>query len=262
MESKITNLDFLELSKTLPDESIDCCITDCPYKIIAWWVRVINEWDEYSWILSKRDYSKTDPKWVLGRWRIVVSDWTACSNKRLKKDNLNMPSAVKWGKMFSHNAIKFSDWLPELYRIMKNKTHTYIMINWRNLTELQNEAEKVWFKYQNLLIRDKGNVTPNKYYMQWAEFILMLRKWPARNINNLGSKNIIRIPNIIWTKKHPTEKPVELYEYLMLNSTNEWEMCIDPFAWCWPIIVSAKNNNRKYIANDIDEEYYNILQKL
>jgi len=49
-------------------------------------------------------------------------------------------------------------------------------------------------------------------------------------MNNMGSSNIIKIPNIIGKKKHPTEKPVELYEYLLKNSTNAGDKIIDPFA--------------------------------
>jgi len=283
------SLDVLSRGTT---ESIDVCITDCPYKIIAWWVRIVDEWDECSWVLAKRDYSKTDPKWCLNRWRKVISDWTNCSNKWLKKD-WDVPNAVKDWKMFKHNEVTFKDWLPDLYRVMKQWTHTYIMINGRNLSELQNEAEicanteeekeklrnwkrckKKWFIYQNLLIWDKWNVTPNKYYMQWAEFILMLRKWPARNIHDMWSSNIIRIPNIIWKKKHPTEKPVELYEYLLINSLNwkfnkeTWEvenvwdtLALDPFAWCWPIITAWKNLNCNVVAIEIDKEYIKLCNE-
>jgi len=259
--NKTYNMDCIDGMKLIPDESIDCCITDCPYKIIAWWVRIIDEWDECSGVLRKRDYSKTDPKWCLNRWRIVVSDWTACSNKRLKKGELNIPSAVKNWKMFEHNDLQFSDWLPELYRIMKPKTHTYIMINGRNLKELQVECEKVWFKYQNLLVWEKWNYTPNKYYMQWAEFILLLSKNWSRNINNMWSKNIIKVPNIIGGKQHPTEKPVALYVEMLLNSTNEWDIVIDPFAWCWPISLSAHLHDRNFIWFELDVWYRNIANK-
>ena len=240
MEQIKINKDCIEVLKEMRDESIDCCVTDCPYKIIAWWVRIIEQDDETSWVLSKRkDRSKTDPKWCLNRWRkIMVSDWTNCSNKWLKKNEWDVACAVKDGKMFSHNEIQFSDWLPELYRVMANWTHTYIMINGRNLSELQFEAEicwnseeekeklrkwnrckKKWFVYQNLLIWKKWNMTPNKYYMQWAEFILMFRKWKARNINDMWSSNIIDIPNIIWNKEHPclTDNNTILTDKWMVN---------------------------------------------
>ena len=274
---KIIEWSSLEILREWKTESIDVCITDCPYKIIAGWTRVIDEWDECSWMLNKR---------------IVVSNEANCSNKWLKKGKNNIPSAVKSWKIFKHNNLEFKDWLPDLYRVMKQWTHTYIMINWRNLAELQNEAEicenteeekekirnwkrvkRKWFIYQNLLIWDKGNVTPNRYYMQGAEFILLLRKWPARNIHDMWSSNIIRIPNIIWNKKHPTEKPVELYEYLLRNSLNwkfnkdTWKVdnvwptiALDPFAGCWPIITAWINLNCNVIAIEIDEEYIKLCK--
>ena len=102
---------------------------------------------------------------------------------------------IKSGKIFKYNDIKFSEFLPSLYRILKDDSHCYLMVNGRNLNELQNEAEKVGFKYQNLLVWDKGNATPNKWYMNACEFILFLRKGKAKNINNLGSKTILSVPN-------------------------------------------------------------------
>ena len=249
---KIFNDDCIKILKKIKTESIDCCVTDCPYKIISWWVRIIDKWNECGWVLSKRN--KTDSK----------SEWDIISDVK------------KW-KIFSHNDLSFSDWLPDLYRVMKPWTHTYIMVNARNLAELQNEAEwcanteeekdklrkwkrikRKWFLFQNLLVWKKWNFTPNKYYMQGAEFILMLRKWPARSINDMWSPNIIDIPNIIWKKRHPTEKPAELFETMLRNSTNKWNWILDPFAGCWPIIEAWKKLELNVVAIEIDKEYFTI----
>jgi DNA modification methylase len=54
------------------------------------------------------------------------------------------------------------------------------MINGRNLKELQQEAENVGFQFQNILVWNKGNATPNRYYLNACEFILMLRKGNAK----------------------------------------------------------------------------------
>jgi DNA modification methylase len=210
----------MNVLKGINDETIDLVVTDCPYKLIAGGIRVINEGDECSSVLNKRDWSKTDPKGCLGRGRVVVSDGTNCSNKWLKKGNTTIPSAVKDGKMFTHNDIQFSEWLPELYRVLKKGTHCYIMINGRNLKDLQIAAEDAGFVFQNLLVWHKTNTqTPNKYYMQCMEFILMLSKRPARNINNLGTKNLFSIPNIVGNKVHPclTEHNTILTEQGMIN---------------------------------------------
>lgn len=228
----IINWDCLvELAK-LETESIDCCVTDCPYKICAWWVSIKD-------------------------WEFVADCWSQ-SKKWIKKWENKVPSAVKDWKMFANNNIKFSDWLWELFRVMKNWTHTYIMINIKNMYELQWEANKVWFKFQNQLIWAKGNKTPNKYYMQEFENILMLRKWPAKSINNMWCSNIIKIPNIIWNKTHPTEKPVALMSYLIKNSTNSWDIVLDLFMWAWSTWIAAKNLWRNFIWIEIDEEYFNI----
>ena len=252
--NQVFNADCLEVMKNIISaESIDLIVTDCPYSVIAGGVRVVEE--------GKIDYSITDPKGCLGRGRIVVSDGTNCSNKWLKKDQTSIPSAVKNGKMFEHNDIEFPEWLPELYRVLKKGSHCYIMINGRNLKELQDEAEKVGFEYQNLLIWEKGNFTPNKYYMQGAEFILMLSKRPARNINDMGVPNILKIPNTIGKKAHPTEKPVELMQILVEQSSNKGDIVLDPFAGAGSTLVASKKTGRNYIGIEIDKKYFDIAIK-
>lgn len=87
------------------------------------------------------------------------------------------------------------------------------------------------------------------------------KKGGARSINNLGTKNIISVKNIIGKKKHPTEKPAELFQLLIENSTNPWEIVLDPFCWCWPVVETCKNSWRKYLAIDIDENFISLAQK-
>lgn len=241
---KIYNADCMDILKNMPNESIDLIVTDCPYKIIAGGVTIEERKDEPSGILQRR----------------AKSDGTKCSNKWLKKDENAIIAAVKNGTMFRYNNITFKEWLPKIYRVLKNKAHCYIMINSRNLKELQTEAENVGFIFQNLLIWDKGNYTPNKFYMQGFECILMLRKGKAKNINNLGTGNILRVPNIIGKKEHPTEKPSRLFEIMIENSSNEGDIVLDMFMGCGSSMQAAKNLNRKYIGIEIDKDYFDIAQ--
>lgn len=222
------NEDCLKIFKEIKDESVDLCVTDCPYKII-------------SGGCTKTAFNIKDTGGILNK-RGEVSD------------------NVKKGKLFDHNDIKFSDWLPELYRIMKPETHIYIMINARNLKDLQTEAEKVGFKFQNLLVWDKGNAVVNRYYLNAFELILMLRKGPAKNINEMGTPNLLRIPNIIGNKEHPTEKPVELMEVLINNSSKEGDIVIDPFMGVGATGVACKNLNRNFIGIEIDKKYFDIAK--
>ena len=242
---KLLNGDCLELMKNIPNNSVDLVVTDCPYKLIAGGVTIKERENECTGVLGRR----------------AISDGTKCSNKWLKKDIGDVPCAVRQGKMFNNNNIAFSDWLPEVFRVLKNGSHCYIMINGRNLKDLQVEAEKVGFKFVNLLVWRKNNKTPNQYYMQQLEFVLLLRKGRARRINNMGTSNCLDIPNIIGKKQHPTEKPVNLMRVFVENSSNENEVVLDPFMGVGGTGVACVETNRKFIGIEIDENYFNIANQ-
>lgn len=221
--------DCIDIFKKIDDNSIDLVVTDCPYKIVQGGCSNIPRKDEPSGIFDRR--------------------------------NTFTQKNAKNGKLFNFNDINFSEWLPDIYRVLKNNTHCYIMINGRNLKELQICAEKVGFKFQNLLVWKKNNITPNRYYLNNCEFILMLRKGKARNINNLGTKSILEIPNIIGNKKHPTEKPVELMKILIENSSNENDIVLDPFMGVGTTGIACKELKRDFIGIEIDKEYFNIAKE-
>ena len=103
--------------------------------------------------------------------------------------------------------------------------------------------------------------TPNKYYMQSCEFILMLSKRPARNINNKGDINIFFDLNEVGKKEHPSQKPIPLFKKMIENSTNKYDIVLDPFAGRGTIIPACIQSERKYLAFEIDEEYYELSKR-
>lgn len=215
--------DCLELMKNIPDESIDLFVTDPPYKLVS------------GGCTTKGCMATTG----------------------IFKQN---SAAVRKGTMFERNEITFAEWIPEAYRVLKQNTHCYIMVNGRNLAELQSECKKAGFIYQNLLIWNKGNLTPNKWYMNQCEFILMLRKGKAKNINQMGTSTLLSIPNIIGKKVHPTEKPVPLLEILINNSTLSGDVVLDPFMGCGSAGIACVNTGRLFIGIELDENYFNIAK--
>lgn len=238
--------DTKELIKQYPDEYFDCVVSDVPYLINTGGIRKSNS----------EKYSKTDPSGIFNR----------ISNRDLKRkwiktnddDNLTL---IESGKLFAHADIEFNEWLPDVYRVLKPNTHCYLMINSRNLKNLQIEAEKVGFKFQNLLVWIKNNATPNKFYMQQTEFILMLRKGGERYINYMGTSNVFSYSNIIGNKYHPTEKPVQLMEDLIANSTKEGDIVLDPFMGSGTTCLAAKELNRRYVGFEIEQKYYDIAKQ-
>ena len=210
--------------KELPPESVDLVVTDPPYKLIG----------------------------------------GGCTNKGnmattgIRKHNT---AAAKKGKLFEHNSIVFAEWLPEIFRVLKNGSHCYIMINGRNLLQLQVDCKNAGFKYQNLLIWNKGNVTPSKWYMNQCEFILMLRKGKAKKINNAGTSTLLSVPNIIGTKVHPTEKPINLMKIFIENSSKEGDFVLDPFMGSGATGVACVATGRNFIGVEIDKQYFDIAQE-
>lgn len=88
--------DCLELMKDIPDKSIDLIVTDCPYHIVSGGCTNIPRKDEPSGIFNRR---------------------STFTQKNAKN-----------GKLFDNNEIKFEDWLPECYRVLKENSHIYIYI--------------------------------------------------------------------------------------------------------------------------------------
>lgn len=156
---------------------------------------------------------------------------------------------------------KFSEWLPECYRVLKNGTHAYFMINSTNLTEMLVEVENAGFKVHNILIWKKNNCTPSQFYMKNCEYIIFCRKGKAKYINNMGgSKTVHDFNNIIGNKVHPTEKPVELMSVYIENSSNENDLVLDPFMGAGSTGVACLKLNRKFIGIEIDTNYFDIAK--
>lgn len=208
------------LTNDIPSESVDLIVTDPPYKIVG----------------------------------------GGCTTIKGGIFDKGINSNVKDGTLFDNNGIEFSEWLPEIYRVLKNGTHAYIMCNGRSIAALQDAAEQAGFTFQNLLIWDKGNVTPNRYYMQRCEFVLMLRKGKARTINCPGMSNLLSVPNKIGKRLHPTEKPVGLMEIFIQNSSNAGDTVLDPFMGAGSTGVASARLGRRFIGYEIDERYFDIAR--
>lgn len=157
---------------------------------------------------------------------------------------------------------KFKDWLPELYRVMKDGTHVYLMCNFLNLNQLMNDVQEVGFKMINLLVWEKNNCTPSQFYMKNCEYTLLIRKGKSKYINNIGaSKTVHKFDNLIGNKVHPTEKPIELMQFYVENSSNESDVVLDMFMGSGTTGVACANTGRKFIGIEQDEKYFSIASE-
>lgn len=184
----------------------------------------------------------------------------------------------KKGKVFKFNNIDCSEYAKEFYRILKDGSHCYIMTNHINLikmlntfTDLRTDEEKqnnikpYGFHFIKSLIWNKGNKIMGQYYMSQYEYILFFRKGKGVKINNCGTSDILFIPN----KKikddngknlHDTEKPVELMQILIENSSKENNIVLDPFMGIGATGIACKHSNRRFIGIELDENYFKIAE--
>ena len=74
-------------------------------------------------------------------------------------------------------------------------------------------------------------------------------------------KNILSFSNAIQKGKvHPTQKPVELLEYLIKTYTLEGEVVLDFTMGSGSTGVACINTNRKFIGIELDEKYFEIAK--
>ena len=75
-------------------------------------------------------------------------------------------------------------------------------------------------------------------------------------------KNILKFSTVSnYSRIHPTQKPVDLMEYLVRTYTNEGETVLDFTMGSGTTGVACVNTNRDFIGIEMDENYFNIATK-
>ena len=152
--------------------------------------------------------------------------------------------------------IEFSEIMPLAIRCLPNG-HAYFMVNNRHVAAVQNAAIEAGFRFHNWLVWDKGTGTPNRWYMKNCEFTLLVYTGRAKYINDCGSRQLIKCPNVIGGE-HETQKPVPLMEHYIGNSTSRGDSVLDPFMGSGTTGVAAVQMGRKFIGIEREPKYFDI----
>ena len=161
---------------------------------------------------------------------------------------------------FKNNDVIQLEWMKKCYKVLKEDKHIYIMTNNKNLSQTLIDIQLAGFKIFKTLIWAKDNCITNMWYMDSHEYIIFARKGKANKINNCGDRSVFNIPNV-KNKNHPSEKPIELFEKLVLNSSNENDVVLDCFMGVGTLPIACNNTKRNYIGIEINEEYFNIAKE-
>ena len=219
----IYHADCLEGMKELPDESVDCVVTDPPY-------------------------------------RLTQQGASGHTGGIMRKD------AYRRGTVFVHNDVDIGDYLPSLYRVLKERGHFYIMCNDLNLYPFLKAIYSSPFHFVKSLIWDKRHKIMGRYYMGCYEYILFMRKGAEKPINHCGSGDLISLPNVRdkgsdgenW---HDCQKPVALMQYLIEESTQAGEVVLDPFMGSGTTALACERSGRHYVGYEIDGNYYELAKR-
>lgn len=154
--------------------------------------------------------------------------------------------------------ILFKEWL----RICKNGAEIYINTDWRTYPFLYPILQK-YFNVKNLIVWDYEWIKAGSHYRFSHEFIIYATIGDAKRRFSPSERDVWRIRPINFTspnKLHNAQKPLELIDKMIRNSSMEGDTVLDCFSGSGTTAVACINTNRHFIGFEIDENYYAISQ--
>ena len=176
-------------------------------------------------------------------------------------------------------------WIKESYRILKNTGTIYIFIGVRFISYLFSILEKdynflfnswiTWHytqgigktrgfspRHDDILMFTKSN--NHKFYL---DNVRIPQKY-YRSVNNMRGAN----PGDVWTfshvhycnanrQLHPTQKPEALIERMVLASSDENDLIVDPFSGSGTTLRVCQQLNRNCIGIELNPEYVKLTME-
>lgn len=230
--------DCLDIMREIPDNSIDCVICDLPYGTTA-----IN-WD-----------------------KIIDFDLLWEQYNRICKDNSNII-------LFSGGEFTYKLYASNV------KQYKYKLIWKKNVPTGMSSAKYRPMKYyEEILVFQKGKgcynpqmkerVGKHKECYRYDHYCnpnnhIDLEKKPKRYDPNKVQPSDILEFNVVPNRKgklHPTQKPVELLEWLVKTYSNESDIVLDNCMGSGTTGIACKNLNRNFIGIEKDENYFDIAKE-
>jgi site-specific DNA-methyltransferase (adenine-specific) len=238
------------LKKKIPSESIDLIFADPPYNLSG-------------------NGLKWQNKGMGGDWFMVNE---------------------KWDKMSEPEYLKFTqEWLSECKRVLKPHGSIYISCTYHNIGELIITLKALGFVPRNIIVWHKNNAMPNmtrRSFTHSCEHILFFtkgKKWifnysEIKKINPDKAKDgsekqmrdlwVIpvcqgkeRVKDETGRSAHPTQKPENLLERIILASSNKDGVILDPFLGSGTTAIVAKKLGRNWIGVETEDKYIKIAKR-
>lgn len=233
----------LEILKKIKDKSIDLIFADPPYSIKK------ADWDTFA---SQEEYIKFSISWIREASRVLKDTGTLyiCGFSEILADvhhpSMKYFNSCKWIVWHYKNKANLgSDWGRSHESILcLRKSKNYVM----NVDSVRIPYNSHTLKYPSHPQAETSQYGNGKGRDNWVP-------------NPLGAKpkDVIEIPttcNGMGEKTpHPTQKPEELVRKIILASSNENDIVLDPFVGSGTTAVCSKQLNRQWIGIDQSDEY-------
>jgi len=156
-----------------------------------------------------------------------------------------------------HKLIK--EFLKEAYRVLKDDTAIYMFCSWHHVDFFKQEFER-HFRLKNILIWNKNNHGSGDLKGSYApKYELVLFGHKGRHKLNKRIPDVINCQKVnVNNMSHPTEKPVNLLEIFISNSSTVGGLVFDPFSGTGSTGVASANLQRKFIGFELNENYCEI----
>jgi len=170
-------------------------------------------------------------------------------------------------------------WLSRCQKLLRTNGTIWVSGTHHVIHSVGYAMQQLGMKILNDITWEKPNPPPNlscRYFTHSTETIT----WAAKNEKSKHCFNYDKMREInagkqmksVWTMaapngdekgfgKHPTQKPVTLLERIILASTNEGDLILDPFAGSSTTGVAAVNCRRKYVGLELESEYLELSTK-
>jgi len=235
--------DCLELMKDIPNGSIDMILCDLPYGTTACkWDTIIPFdalWKEYQRLIKPNGaivLFGAEPFSSVLRFSssLYKYDWTWIKN---------IPSGFmlckKQPMRVIENICVFYKLQPTYNPQLRDKPE-------RDIKKLGNNVKVKQFNSEHYTVKEQG-----KHEYRTIPFD---KSYP---INALYYNNTHNNGFTI----HPTQKPIELFEYLIRTYTNEGELILDNCAGSGTTAIACLNTKRQFIVMEKEQKYYDIILK-
>ena len=275
--NKIYNEDCLDGMKRIPDNSVDCILTDPPYLYLKN-QKLDRPFDELVFFSECKRVMKKDGFIVLFgrgtsfyRWNCILADM-----------GFTFKEEIVWNKGYNTSPLMNIHRIHETISIhtsgkgvIKKQKIPYIDMKKYDITSIFQDIKRLRSVFDNS--KSLGQV--QEYLI--SKKVLYTSETAANNLSissNIGGvdrcvnvvkcmeegmneKSIIQESRNHYKAIHPTEKPVRLLERLLNLVCDEGCTVLDPFSGSASTAIACINTKRNYIGFEIDKEYYDLSIK-